>query len=262
MTYPWDRQRRRTRQVGGTRPSPIFLAILALFLAAGIALWLRVGPLGVIAFVFVLAGWTVSLCLHEYAHAVTAYHGGDRGIVDKGYLTLNPVRYAHPILSIVLPLVFVLLGGIGFPGGAVWVDRHALRSKRTESLVAAAGPLTNVGFTLLIGLGVAFLFDFARIEFWSAFAFLCLLQLTASLLNLLPVPGLDGFGIISPWLQPRTQELANKFAPFTMLVVFGILIEPRLNWIFFKAVYFLLRLVGVPLDLVGYGSSLFRFWSS
>lgn len=260
MTYPWGSER-RTRQVGGRRPSPIFLAILGMFLASGVALWLRVGPLGVLTFFFVLAGWTVSLCLHEYAHAVTAYHGGDHEIVDKGYLTLNPMRYAHPILSIVLPLVFVLLGGIGFPGGAVWVNRYALRGKRLESLVAAAGPATNVGFTLLIGLGVSFLFDAARAEFWAAFAFLCMLQLTASLLNLLPVPGLDGFGIISPWLQPRTQEMANKFAPFTMLVVFGILIEPRLNWLFFEAVYFLLQLVGVPLDLVAFGSSQFRFWS-
>ena len=66
----------------------------------------------------------MSLCLHEYAHALVAYRAGDRGVADRGYLTLNPLKYTHPLLSIVLPVVVVMLGGIGLPGGAVWVD-HA-----------------------------------------------------------------------------------------------------------------------------------------
>ena len=47
----------------------------------------------------------------------------------RGYLTLNPLKYTHPLLSIVLPVLFLLMGGIGLPGGAVWVDRHAIRGK-------------------------------------------------------------------------------------------------------------------------------------
>ena len=50
------------------------------------------------------AGWLVSLCLHEYAHALVAYRAGDLGVAERGYLTLNPLKYTHPLLSIVLPV--------------------------------------------------------------------------------------------------------------------------------------------------------------
>ena len=85
------------------RPSAIFLAIVALFATAGVMLWMGFGHSGINVFLFVVAGWLVSLCLHEYAHALTAYRGGDHGVAGRGYLTLNPLKYAHPLLSIVLP---------------------------------------------------------------------------------------------------------------------------------------------------------------
>ena len=64
-----------------------------------------VGPLAYAAvFVFVIAGWVVSLCLHEFGHAFTAWKFGDRDIALRGYLDLDPRRYSHPVLSIVLPI--------------------------------------------------------------------------------------------------------------------------------------------------------------
>ena len=72
-------------------------------------------------FIFVIAGWMVSLCLHEFGHAFTAWRFGDHDVAVRGYLTLNPLKYSNPMLSIVLPLLFIALGGIGLPGGAVWV---------------------------------------------------------------------------------------------------------------------------------------------
>ncbi len=62
----------------------------------------------------------------------------------RGYLTLNPFKYAHPLLSIVLPLFFILIGGIGLPGGAVYLHPHLFRSKRAQALAAAVGPATNL----------------------------------------------------------------------------------------------------------------------
>src|SRR5690349_23835744 len=138
-----------------------------------------VGVLGV--FLFVIAGWVVSLCLHEYAHAITAYSGGDYGVAERGYLTLNPVKYTHPLLSIVLPVVFVLLGGIGLPGGAVWVDHSAVRSRFVDSLISFAGPATNL--LLAVVMVLPFSLGFAEtdhLDFWAALAFLAFLQLTAS----------------------------------------------------------------------------------
>src|SRR5215831_10351997 len=134
---------RATRERSAFRPSPVFIGILALWILGGVMAWNGFGNATFNVIVFIFAGWIVSLALHEYAHALLAYRAGDHGVAARGYLTLNPLKYAHPILSIVLPLVFLLLGGFGLPGGAVWVDRHAARSKGVASMISLAGPLTN-----------------------------------------------------------------------------------------------------------------------
>jgi Zn-dependent protease len=143
-------------------------------------------------FIFVLVGWVFSLCLHEFAHAAVAYLGGDTSVREKGYLTFNPLRYVDPVTSLVIPLVFLLLGGIGLPGGAVYIDRSRLRSKYWECAVALAGPAANLVFAavLVLALGA----DLVPVNAAPAVAFLALLQVTAILLNLLPVPPLDGYG--------------------------------------------------------------------
>ncbi len=87
----------------------------------------------------------MSLCVHEYAHAPTAYRGGDHTVAEKGNLTLTPLLYSGAVLSVMLPVVFVLLGGIGLPGGAVW-DRGGVPDRPRHSAVSAAGPLTNLAF--------------------------------------------------------------------------------------------------------------------
>ena len=93
----------------------------------------------------------MSLCLHEYAHALVAYPAGDRGVAERGYLRLNPLKYTHPVLSIVLPIIAVILGGIGLPGGAVWVDHAHIRS-RGQAVADQRWParLTNVVFALVL----------------------------------------------------------------------------------------------------------------
>ena len=89
-------------------------------------------------FLFVVFGWLLSLCLHEYAHALVGYRGGDYGVIHRGYLQLNPLKYTNAVLSIVLPIVFIIFGGIALPGGAVLIDHHRLRSKRWDT--ASASP--------------------------------------------------------------------------------------------------------------------------
>src|SRR5215813_184488 len=150
------------------RPSAVFLGILAVFVTAGVLSWFDIGSATVNIILFVLAGWLVSLCLHEYAHALYAYLRGDRSAADRGYLTLNPAKYTHPVLSIVLPVVFLLIGGIGLPGGAVWLDRHAIRGgKAVHSIVSLVGPGANLLFGVL--LSIPFLLHtatFAHANFW------------------------------------------------------------------------------------------------
>jgi Zn-dependent protease len=264
MTDIWGTRVPTKADRAAFRPSPVFLLIVAAFAGAGWALWSGTLPIADGApgvFAFVLAGWLLSLCLHEYAHAVVAYRGGDHTIPAAGYLTLNPLKYTHAVFSIVLPLVFLVIGGIGLPGGAVYINRALLRGRVRESLVSAAGPLTNVAFALALLLPTALLWrDTGTTGFWAAVAFLGFLQMTAAVLNLLPVPGFDGFGIIEPWLSAEDRALAAKIGPFGMLVLFMLLLVPALNNAFFRGIFFLVDALGVPAGLAGAGLDLFRFW--
>jgi Zn-dependent protease len=243
------------------RPSPIFLGILALFVVTGWMTWAGFGSVRLDIFLFVLAGWVLSLCLHEYAHALTAYRSGDTGVVDRGYLTLNPLKYTHWLLSLAAPLFFLIIGGIGLPGGAVWVDHTWIRGRLKESLISLAGPGMNVLFTAVLVAPFAFGADtFAHLEFWSAWAFLTFLQLTASLLNLIPIPGVDGGNALRPWLSHDWRRGFDAVAPYGMLLFLGLLWQPSINRIFFNVVDSLADLIGLPLELADFGRSLFMFW--
>ncbi|MDT0452075.1 MULTISPECIES: site-2 protease family protein [Streptomyces] len=247
---------------GEGRVSPVFLALVAIMAVSIWAVWTdySASP-GFAVFLFVVSAWIVSLCLHEYAHARTALHGGDITIGAKGYLTLNPLKYTHALLSIVLPVVFVIMGGIGLPGGAVFIERHRIRGRWKHSLISAAGPLTNLVFAAVVSapfwLGAL---DGVPDNFRYALAFLALLEVTATILNLLPVPGLDGYGIIEPWLSPKVRRQVEPFAPFGLLAVFGFLWIPEVNHAFFDMIDAILRRAGITEWDTYWGQELFRFW--
>jgi Zn-dependent protease len=247
---------------GAFRPSAVFLALVALFATGGVMAWTGFGNVGVDVFLFVVAGWLVSLCVHEYAHALVAYRAGDVSVAARGYLTLNPLKYSHPLLSIVLPVLIVVLGGIGLPGGAVWVDRHHFPGRLRHTLVSAAGPATNVVFTLALAAPFAFgLVDLGHVEFWAAVALLGFLQLTASVLNLLPVPGLDGGNMIQPWLSEKWRRGYDLMAPYGFILLFALLWNDRVGGWFFGAVFALADLIGLPPEWYAAGMDLIRFWS-
>ncbi|GIE76105.1 site-2 protease family protein [Actinoplanes philippinensis] len=256
-------------------PSPVFVGIVAVFVVSGVMTWTKFGNVGFDVFLFVISGWIISLCLHEYAHAITGYFSGDLTVADRGYLRLNPLKYTHPLLSIVLPVIVVILGGIGLPGGAVWIDHRYIRSKVKDSLISAAGPLTNVLLALVVALpfliglapevvtfrGQSALTDDSHLAFWAALALLAFLQVTASVLNFLPVPGLDGGSIISPWFSPAYQRAWNLMAPWGFLVLFLLLWQSPAGTWFFQLVDGLAGLLGIDSALYGTGLRLMRFWS-
>jgi Zn-dependent protease len=243
-------------------PSPIFLGLVVLFAGTGVLAWQGIGSPGVAVFGFVVSGWLVSLCLHEYAHAVIAYRSGDLSVADRGYLRLNPLKYSHPLLSIVLPVIVLVLGGIGLPGGAVWIEHHRIPGRLRHSLISAAGPLTNVLFAIALAVPFALGVDvLAHLAFWSGVGLLAILQVTASLLNLLPVPGLDGGNMLHPWLSAKWQRGYNLMAPFGFLLLFALLWQPEVNRYFFGAVFRLAEAIGVDADFYAVGMQLLRFWA-
>jgi Zn-dependent protease len=243
-------------------PSPVFLGLVALFVATGFLAWSRVANVGLAVFGFVITGWLVSLCLHEYAHALIAYRAGDTSVAARGYLRLNPLKYSHPLLSIVLPVVVVILGGIGLPGGAVWIEHGRIPGRLRHSLVSAAGPATNILFAVVLAIPFWFAVDFgAHLEFWAGVGLLGILQVMASILNFLPVPGLDGGNLLHPWLSPKWQRGFDLMAPFGFLLLFALLWRPEIGRYFYGAVFWLAEAIGLPPELYSVGMDLLRFWS-
>jgi len=247
------------------RPSRIFLAIVAVTAAGGVVAWqaaANIEPLAYVGvFVLVIAGWVVSLCLHEFAHAYTAFRFGDHGVAMRGYLTLNPLKYTHPVLSLLLPILFIALGGIGVPGGAVYV-RTDFMTKRQKTIVSLAGPLTNVLFAVILLAATALFYDPDHMVFWAGMAFSGFLQVTAALLNLLPVPGLDGYGALEPHLGADTRRALNPAKQWGLLVLFVLFIVSPLGTYFFSLVTWFVDLSGVDRFLIGNGLRLTQFWSA
>jgi Zn-dependent protease len=211
-------------------------------------------------FIVVVAGWIFSLCLHEFSHAVVAYFGGDTTVKDKGYLTFNPLKYTHPVYSIVLPMIFLLLGGIGLPGGAVYIETWRLRSKRWESAVSLAGPLANLVLAILLGIVLA-LFPASPTGVWPGLAFLALMQVSALVLNLIPVPPFDGYRALSPFLNRQLRFNVDQYSNVIMLILFVLLwYVPFVNAFFWNVVFQVSAWLHIPVQLAIQGLNLFQFW--
>jgi Zn-dependent protease len=211
-------------------------------------------------FIFVLIGWIFSLCLHEFAHAAVAYLGGDTSVREKGYLTFNPLRYVDPIASLFVPLVFLLLGGIGLPGGAVYIDARRLRSKWWACGVALAGPAANLAIAGVLVLVLART-AIARTAAAPALAFLALLQVTAVILNLLPVPPLDGYRAIAPFLPRNVQMTFERWGSVPLFILLLLLwVAPALSSWFWVTTFRLAGAIGIPLGLAGLGLGQFRIF--
>ena len=214
-------------------------------------------------FVFVLVGWLFSLTLHEWSHAAVAFVNGDQSVTTYRYLSGNPLDYINPLLSIILPLLFVLIGGIGLPGAAVVLQTNSVYGKWRRSAIAAAGPAANLVVLLLLvvlyRLGLTY--GFLGVGALAAVAFLAFLQGTAILLNLIPIPGLDGYGVIEPHLSYQTRQSFEAIRPYGFIILFALLwLVPAFNTFFFGIVTQGVGLLGFsPFDIFQ-GFTNFRFW--
>lgn len=241
------------------RVSPWFLVLVMVTVGGGVLTTMGTPVLlttGVV--LLVLGGWAVSLCLHEFGHAFVAYRSGDRSVREKGYLTLDIRRYTDPVLSFGLPVVFLLLGGIPLPGGAVWIDHGAIRSRGARSLVSLAGPATNLVLGAVLTVAVAAVP--MPLGLAVGLSCLALIQVLAFVLNILPVPGLDGFGVLEPYLSPSARRLGAQVRPWAPLVLFFLIIGvPGVAAVFFDLSYTVFDAVGGNgrYAAAGYGELLF-----
>jgi len=202
-----------------------------------------------------------AITVHEVAHGFVARRLGDRTAQMLGRLTLNPLKHIDPIGTVLVPLVMLLLPG-GFLFGwakPVPVDyRNLGNPKRDMAIVAAAGPLSNlvmaIGWVLLLRLSVTFLNTLpwaAQPLFFMAQAGVAI-NLILMVLNLVPVPPLDG-GRVLTGLLPNPQ--AARFAalePYGLMIVLALLFTGVLGRLLQPAIGLFNELL---LTLVGLGGS-------
>lgn len=214
-------------------------------------------------FVIVTVLWVFSVCIHEFGHAWAAYCGGDHTVREKGYLTLNPIHYTHPVYSLLMPVVFLLLGGIGLPGGAVYIERDRLRSRGWETWVSLAGPAMQL--PLIAVISAAFKLGWVQNDPQSLAAvslgFLLQLEVSSLILNLIPIPPLDGFQAIAPWLPVDVREKLYAASNQTMWILFlALWFVPPLNEALWNLVYWISGSLGVHPYVGHVGWKMFRFW--
>jgi Zn-dependent protease len=199
-----------------------------------------------------------SLSLHEAAHAFTSEWFGDYTGRYQGRITLNPLAHIDPIGTILFPLMSFISGGITLIGWAKPVQTNPLLwrdKKKANIVVSAAGPISNfllaaIGFVILkillvsgvvhpqpsrIGL-VAPVADPPGLmgPISKMLSVLLTLNLALGILNLIPIPPLDGSHVLESFLPYEIAQAYDQIRPYGYILllamlwfgVFGFLFDP------------------------------------
>lgn len=208
----------------------------------------------IIAIVFII----LSIIFHEVAHGYVAYWLGDPTAKYAGRLTLNPVPHIDPIGSVLIPGLLALSGSSFLVGWAKAVpyNPYNLRyGKWGEALVGFSGPLTNIiiafvfamliRFDLLASLGSGAL---------SVAVLVTLANLSLAILNLIPIPPLDGSKVVAAFLPHQLERpyrqlenLTYALGPFGLLIVLIIVFNVLSPFIGSLVQYLFSLLVGASL---------------
>ncbi len=181
----------------------------------------------------------LAITVHEVAHGWTARLFGDHTAEMQGRLSLNPIRHVDPVGTILVPgLLLIMPGGFVFgwakPVPVDW--RNLRRPKQDMVWVAAAGPAVN----LVMGLGWALL---ARVALGmstdSSFGLPLLLMGVAGMLintilavlNMLPLPPLDGGRVLTGLLPTRYAIPFSRIEPYGFWILIALLMTGSLGWI-------------------------------
>ncbi|MFU8798119.1 MAG: site-2 protease family protein [Gammaproteobacteria bacterium] len=168
-----------------------------------------------------------AITLHEAAHGWIALRCGDRTAFQAGRVSINPFRHIDLIGTVIIPLLLFTLGGFIFgwakPVPINW--RNLRHPRRDMALVALAGPLAN----LLMA------FFWAVLTKWGInsenFALIYMgqagitINLLLMLLNLLPLPPLDGSRILASLLPPPWALKYNQLEPYGFIILLLLLIS-------------------------------------
>jgi Zn-dependent protease len=202
-----------------------------------------------------------AITLHEAAHGWVASKLGDTTALMLGRVSLNPVKHIDPIGTIVLPSILMILGGFIFgwakPVPVNW--RNLNNPRRDMALVAIAGPAANLlmAFTwaaiakisLHAGHGNIVWLNNAMNFTQQASLFGIRINVILMVLNLLPIPPLDGSRIISAILPPAAAITYEKIEPYGIWILLALIFLGMLHLILYPPVMmtiiFIVKLFGL-----------------
>jgi Zn-dependent protease len=194
-----------------------------------------------------------AITVHEAAHGFVAFKLGDPTAKMLGRLTLNPLKHIDPIGTVLVPLIMFYLGGFIF-GWAKPVpinERYFKHKRRDIALTAIAGPLSNF---LMAACWALILHFFAKNNL--PVTLMCeigvLINSVLFILNLIPIPPLDGSRVISSLLPFRISYYYDRLAPYGFFILLGFYFLGLLGFIMDAPLQYLLRLfigAGLPVGL-------------
>ena len=200
-----------------------------------------------------------AITLHEVAHGWIASFFGDKTAKLAGRLTINPVKHIDPIGTIVLPAISLLTGGfiLGWAKPVPVDPRNLGHPRRDMAFVALAGPMSNFVMAVLWG-GIAKLAVLAQASgnTWLGNPLYLMgldgigINAMLCMLNLIPLPPLDGSRILSSLLPPRAAYRFSFIEPYGFWILFILLIVGVL-WAVLKPfvvmmVYAIQSMYGLP----------------
>ncbi|MCF7906761.1 site-2 protease family protein [Patescibacteria group bacterium] len=161
-----------------------------------------------------------SAIIHEYAHAWAADQLGDPTAKRAGRLTLNPLAHIDLWGTILMPILFIALGGrfIFAYAKPVPFNPYNLRNqKHGAGLVALAGPLANLLIAVVLGLIIRF---YPSNDFTYFLSIIIYINILLAIFNLLPVPPLDGSKILFAFLPSRFYHYQIMMRKYSLFFLF------------------------------------------
>jgi Zn-dependent protease len=190
-----------------------------------------------------------AITLHEAAHGYVARHFGDMTALREGRISLNPLRHIDPVGTILLPILTLWLGGILFGWAKpVPVNFAALRRPKQDMLwVAIAGPASNlfmaIGWALLAKLGLEMQGNYFSAPLIGMAQYGIQINVVLMVLNLIPLPPLDGGRVAVSLLPHRQAFQLAKIEPYGMFILIILLMTNLLGLILWPLVSMVIDLI-------------------
>jgi len=173
-----------------------------------------------------------AITIHEAAHGLAAYKMGDPTAYSMGRVTLNPIAHIDPFGTIVLPVLMVIMGAPPFGWAKpVPVNPYNLKNPRRDNLIiSATGPLSNLTVALLAFILIQILKaanpnmlygDYTSLlsGLFMILYYFVLINVILAVFNMIPIPPLDGSGVLMGFLTPEAAQKYERIQPYGFFIV-------------------------------------------